>query len=86
MFHREGVRRLSALFAARRVVLFRDDVSVCFPEVAVAMTRAIGWWYAVPEFLTSSLTAVAHDICHDLARAATKSNPYPPLIALFANK
>ncbi len=80
------MRRQSAVFAARRMLLCRDHLAISLPEVSVTMSRLISGWEALPQLLASRLRAVAHDIRHDLTSAPRERDPNPSLAAFLEDK
>jgi len=65
------MRRRAGLFARRSVLLGRDDQLIRLPEVAVTMTLTIESRNALPQFLTTGLTAVANVIGDHLSGRTT---------------
>ena len=78
--------RQTAVFAAARMLLFRDDVLISFPEVAITMRRAITLRHLLPELATSPFAAVADDERDDLAGTTAQRDPNPALATLLENE
>jgi hypothetical protein len=68
------------------MLLFRDDVLISFPEIAITMSRAITLRHLLPEFATSHFAAVADDERDDLACATAQRDPNPALATLLENE
>lgn len=80
------MRRQATVFATRRMLLCRDDVSIGFPEVRIAMTLTIHLRDAFPQLATTRLAAITDEIRHDLASLARERNPNESASELFSGR
>ena len=80
------MRRLSALFPARLMVLFGNNRLIGTPEIRIADTTVIYRRKRLPEFLTGRFAAISDHERNNLACFPTESKPYPALICLLAHK
>ena len=75
----------SFLFAARLMLIVRNDLLVSVPKVAVALERLVSRWYFVPQRQATHFIALPKVPGYDLTRATTQSNPDPNLVLLVPN-
>lgn len=80
------VRGLPRIFATRRMLLSRDDLLVSFPEIAVAVSAAIGHGNPLPKLAAGVRAAVTNKVSDDLPCRTAQRNPNPAFIGFFQNK
>ena len=74
------VRRLPRILAPSRVLLIGKDWVIGRPESRLAMTGLLSCRDCFPELATSSLTAGADDLSHDLAWRTAQREPHPTFV------
>ena len=77
---------LPGIFATRRMLFCRDHFLIRFPEIAVAMSAAVGRGHALPKLATGGGTSISNKVGDDLARRTAQGNPNPAFISFFQNK
>ena len=80
------MRRLTRVFATRRMLLIWNHVLVRLPEVTVTVSVAVSTRYLLPQLLPGGLASIANDVGDDLSGGTTQRNPYPALSDLFQPK
>lgn len=76
--------RLPLSFAARMVLLFRENLPISAVEVAGARLGLVARWHLVPQRLARQLIALAIVPRHHLRRSSTQRDPDPHLVFLAA--
>ncbi len=77
---------LAALLANSFMLLIRQYFLIRLPKVAVEGSAAVAGRNRLPQQATGFLAAVANHKGHHLTRAATQSDPHPPLVFAPVNK
>lgn len=80
------MRRLSRLFPARLMLLFRDNRLIGAPEISITGSTTIHRWKRLPEFLTGGFAAISDHERHNLACLPTERKPNPALFCFLADK
>ncbi len=74
---------LPGIFATRRMLLCREHFLIRLPEIAVAMSAAIGWGHALPKLAPSGGASLSNKVCDDLPRRTAQGNPNESVYWLF---
>jgi hypothetical protein len=78
--------RLSCLFPAQLMLLFRDNRLVGAPEISITGSTTIHLWKRLPEFPTASFAAISDHERHNLACLPAERKPNPALLCFLADK
>lgn len=77
---------LAAVFPARRMLIFGDDILISLPEIAIAMSRAVSRRDTLPELAASGFAAITSDEGDHLARRAAQGDPNPAFATFPGHK